>query len=65
MTIKSFEDLPVTPEMAVRARARAYCARAFRLWLTKGRSFTREALRQCHGQTEVEAVRRELGLLGA
>lgn len=65
MTLKSFEQLPVTPEMRARANARAYCARAFSLWLTKGVSFTAAALRMCHGPQEVEQVRRELGLMGA
>ena len=65
MTLKSFDQLPVTPEMVLRARARAYCARAFHAWLTKGQSFAAAALRQCHGQAEVEAVKQELGLMGA
>ena len=65
MTIKSFEQLPVTPEMTARAKARRYCAKAFNDWLYHRVSFTKAALRQCHGQSEIEEVRRELGLLGA
>ena len=65
MTVKSFQDLPVTPEMAARAKAQAYCAKALNLWIYHGISFTKAALRQCHGPQEINETRRMLGLMGA
>lgn len=58
MKLKSFADIPVTPDMQIRARARRYCEKALMGWLYKGRPFVREALRQCHGPIEIEEVRR-------